>query len=721
VLSRSIQPKRRGRRALTVLATFSVVAGLLLASGTALAVHDDGFFELDRNTITQPAPGDDWENLYGTDGTDGATTLADPSQFDGFTFVNDKIGTQGDVTYWTGGGSKDRNDISQWQWGANDQSPDKNDLVNAFAAAYDGDHLYFGADRYITNGDAQMGFWFLVSPTCLAGTTTNGVLCPNTNPGKFVDPTTGDVAHHTDGDLLALVNFNNGGTIGLAGVYEWVGGVSGAPVQRLVGTGADCTSIGANDDFCTTTNTADILTEPVWPYISKKQGKNIDYYQASAFVEGGIDLGAIPGAPDCFATFLAETRSSSGPSTGLSLDAQLKDLAFGQFLTCGAEVVTTPTDNSGTAIPAGGISIGTGSVQVKDSADIDVSGIDEWDGAMKFYLCGPIATGTCDGTTNKGVKIGADIPVDETTVMPVSSVAATVTSAGRYCWRGFLDSATTGLPDATDASAGECFVVNPVTPTLDTAAVASPVNFGQPVQDNATLSGTATQPGTNGPGDADGAFKSINATGMANAGGKITFTLLKANCTDLATGTGTNPQDFTPINGNGTYGPVSFTPDAPGTYHWKAQYVPVATDVNNIGSTHNGSCNDADETVVVSQVPSSITTRQFHFPQDKAVITATGGGNLAGSVTFKLYDSVANCTANGATGLLYTSAALPISGASPQSATTSNTTARVSTDTIYAWRVTFTSTNQAQLGSSSVCTETTDADFEGQDGSIALP
>ena len=296
--------------------------------------------------------GDDWENLYGTDGTDGASVV--PADFRGFTFVPDGLGTTGDVTYWQGGGSKDRNDISQWQWGANDQSPDKNDLENAFAAAYRQtgdcdldpgtpaeacDYLYFGADRFTVNGDAQMGFWFLVNPVCLEGTTTDGVTCPtnNINGNQFIDPTTGAVAHHTDGDVLALVNFNNGGSIGSAAVYTWQGGTGGEPVLELIGTGIDCTSL---PNPVQETSSAPRATRRIsspslsGAYTSKKQGKDIDYYQTSAFMEGGINLSGIEGAGACFPTFIAETRSSSGPGSGLSLDAQLKDLAFGQFQAC---------------------------------------------------------------------------------------------------------------------------------------------------------------------------------------------------------------------------------------------------------------------------------------------------------------------------------------------------------------------------------------------------
>ena len=178
------------------------------------------------------------------------------------------------------------------------------------------------------------------------------------------------------------------------------------------------------------------------------------------------------------------------------------------------------------------------------------------------------------------------------------------------------------------------------------------------------------------------------------------------------------------VSGNNTYGPVHFTPDASGTYHWIAQYFPATGDPNNLGSTHNGSCTDTDEDVVVSAVPTSITTRQFVFPQDKAVVSATAGGDMAGTLTFRLYDTLANCTANGgttATGLLFQpTSGSAISGASPQSATTSNTTYRITSDATVFWRIDFDSTNPAQLDSFS-CDEKTAVDFTGDDGTITIP
>jgi hypothetical protein len=248
--------------------------------------------------------------------------------------------------------------------------------------------------------------------------------------------------------------------------------------------------------------------------------------------------------------------------------------------------------------------------------------------------------------------------------------------------------------------------VNPVTPTLTTHAGTSPVDFGQPINDTADLTGTANQPGS----------PIIGGPLGSPAGGTITFTAYGPNdCSTVAF-----TSSAVPVTGDATYGPVSFTPSSPGTYHWVATY--TGDSPNTSGPvTDNAACDQAREDVVVNQVQTAITTRQFVFPQDKAVITAPAG-TLAGSVSFKLYNNLANCTANGATGLLYSEGPDAISGASPQAATTSNTIFRQTSDTtgIY-WRVTYTSTNPAQLGSSSVCTESTAVTYTGNDSGISIP
>ncbi len=166
-----------------------VLLGVLLCLPLAilLAVHDIGLFELDGNAVDGAAPGDDWANVFnGTSGASqtlfiGAATEANSSAC--------PIASCNDISYFTGGGSKDNNDIPQWQYSPGDVSPDKDTITDAFAAVYptklcsnaaaticasdsdcpagglcqDHEILYFGADRFSNGGDSQIGFWFFTS------------------------------------------------------------------------------------------------------------------------------------------------------------------------------------------------------------------------------------------------------------------------------------------------------------------------------------------------------------------------------------------------------------------------------------------------------------------------------------------------------------------------------------------------------------------------------
>jgi hypothetical protein len=131
--------------------------------------------------------------------------------------------------------------------------------------------------------------------------------------------------------------------------------------------------------------------------------------------------------------------------------------------------------------------------------------------------------------------------------------------------------------------------------------------------------------------------------------------------------------------------------------------------------------------------PVGLSTRQYFYPQDKARITASSGGNLGGTVYFSLYDTSAHCLADGtgsttggtfsytpaATGLLYSTSSA-ISGASAQTATTSNGTDAnnryvQNTNTTVFWHVFYHSTNPKQLDQDGGCSESTQSTFAGND------
>jgi hypothetical protein len=726
----------RRRRRFLFVPILVVAAAALLLVGAAQAVHDENF-QLDGNTAASSTTSFgghtqnfDWDSFFNSSGNPIFTTFPDPL-VPGFTasgFDRD-FNTTANGSYDTGDastytqGSKDIDNVSSWVCTAAQNVTNKGDIQNAYAVSYTDpvtghQFLYFAQERNSNNGTANVAFWFLQDPTADCDA-SNG--------------TTNFTGNHTDGDLFVVSTFTNGGVVSTINAYKWVGGAGGSLNPNAVASGGDCTATTPpaplGDPSCATVNKQTITGIP---WLTNNNGKTNGLGHSlltAEFFEGGVDLTQSGLADKCFNTFVANTRSSA------EFTATLYDFSRGSLGECKSETKTTPTPAAGseTIIPA------TAQVTASDSAEIKVTGVSKFDGTVKFSLCGPLALASTANCQTGGVDISTTTLDDATSPATVGSGNVTLTKVGKYCWRAeYSGDSVRGVPGSSDpansATQTECFKITPRTPTLTTCAgtynattgacePTGTVNFGQPVTDRAKLGNTANQPGTGGLGDG-----SINPTGgNGPAQGTITFTLYKANCTTLATGTGTNPQSVN-VSGNNTYGPVNFTPDAPGTYHWVASYSGDSPNTN--GTSHNSACTNTDEDVIVRRVTPVLSTRQFVYPQDKAVITcspasdcsASGAGNLDGTVTFKLYDTLANCQANGTTGLLFGPDPHTISGAAPQPATTNNTVARVAADATVAWRVTYTSNTQVHTDASpSACTETTAVDFTGDDGNIAIP
>ena len=191
----------------------------------------------------------------------------------------------------------------------------------------------------------------------------------------------------------------------------------------------------------------------------------------------------------------------------------------------------------------------------------------------------------------------------------------------------------------------------------------------------------------------------INLTGTAGppAGGTITFTLFGPS--DSGCGALVFTSSTFAVSGNGTYGPASFTPTVAGNYHWVASY--SGTRTNNTAVTHNAACTDTNEDVTVTTVASSISTAQNWLPNDSATVSAPAGGNLAGTVKFRLFD---NATCAGGAPIYSEDKA--VSGPSAQTVSTSNTTVKATATNTYSWSVEYDSTNAAQRDIPASCHET---------------
>src|SRR5947207_1885678 len=131
-----------------------------------LLTHALPMFELDGDATTQNAnpntTPDDWDRLnLPAPGGSPAHSVAHTGLL---------VDTGSSDQIFTTGGSKDQNDLNQWQH-TTGSVPDKDDITDAYAAAYvntvnSGGNLvgdliiYFGMDRFAQNGDSEVGFWF---------------------------------------------------------------------------------------------------------------------------------------------------------------------------------------------------------------------------------------------------------------------------------------------------------------------------------------------------------------------------------------------------------------------------------------------------------------------------------------------------------------------------------------------------------------------------------
>jgi hypothetical protein len=645
-------------------------------NGTTAASHGaSGVSGRVTQVVTGSVPGDDWDQVFDAVDANGHPTVDEPNPCSGAAWTGgsaitacDWINDPESETIFTQGGSKDDLDIPNWRH-TDGSVPDSDDITDGYAAKYEDvdvpnddenhDFLYFGADRTAVNGAKDMGFWFFKSPVSLNGDGTfSGV--------------------HSVGDILLLGTFTEGGSATTIRVFTWVGtGGNTNDTLDFGGAFEDCIP-GGQPEGCNTVNNSTIQSP--WAYQSKISGSPADTLYAGGFMEGGVDLTELE-LEGCFSSFLVETRSS--PEVG----AQLKDFLLGAFEVCESHLTTTPADGGGTPLEDSDgddlpdIQIGTGAagVDVTDSADLTVDGTNTWSGTLHFFICGPIATGTCD---TGGLEIGTGTAVTQDTTMPVVSGTANLTSVGRYCWRGFFDSDTEGVDDQTDASEGECFEVLPVTPTLTTSA-GPDVTLGNPITDNAFLEGTAYQPGDDGP---DVTYPSIEATMDTPANGTITFTLFGPDdCTSIPTGWLTDivvdVSGDRPPPGPPAY-TASFTPTQVGEFTWVATY--SGNDPNTLGAGPTD-CPDANEAVVVTG-NAHLSTAQDWLPNDTA--TLTGDTNLNGTLTFTLYHS-ADCTGTPVSGQSYT---VPVdNAASGTEFTTSNTTFKVELANAgdYSWLVNY--------------------------------
>ena len=395
VISDSVHKRRRQGLVAIALAVFTMA----LIPVVALAVHDNGTFELDGNIKHNSlnTPPYDWATLFDLSGNRTITPPSGALLADDFLadFVNP------DATYFSsnGGGVKDVNPISNWGCTTIHNPTAKDNLLNSYAALVQvpsgatAGHLvlYVGSERESNNGTSFAGFWLFMNP----------VTC-NPQTGTFS-------GSHTDGDILIVSNYTNGGGNQEVQLFQQQGGALTA-----IAHGGVCGSV-ANDSMCAIANDAALPASDVpWPPGSASG------HQINTFVEAGVDLTAVlGGSVPCFAFFQAETRSSA------QLTATLKDFTGGSFNSCVPPTITTKQNAASAAL---NVAVGT---PVHDIANI--SGASGTPGGTMTYK---LYTGTdCDANGNPtGSLVNSSTVTVTGSGDQLPSFTFTPNSAGTWQW-----------------------------------------------------------------------------------------------------------------------------------------------------------------------------------------------------------------------------------------------------------------------------------------------
>jgi uncharacterized repeat protein (TIGR01451 family) len=545
---RSFRQGRLGRARRIATVSVLIVAGLMFI-GAAQAVHDNGMFELDGNTVHNSAttPPYDWNDLFDASGN----RIVTPDPINGpilaDTFVSDSA--LPDQSYFTS--NKDIQPIASGvqHWGCDpiNNPLDKDNLLNAYAALIQvpadapdnaGDQvLYLASERGSNNGTSFAGFWLLKDPS---------VGCSGSNDFS---------GQHTDGDLLIISDYTNGGGTQDVSVYKWVGDdATGAPVLDTTFNGSICSGSLSNDNSCAIANGTTITTP--WSPTS---------HDSNTFVETGIDLTSLLGdSGGCFTNFLAETRSSN------QLTATLKDFASGHFSTCVPPIMDTTATPGGSTDPLG----------VDNEHDVatvsPVGSHPDPTGTISFFLCNPSQV-TAGGCETGGTQVGSAVTIANGSATSDNASGSLTNTVGKYCWRAEYTPDTDGakfyVAGSHTNSDTECFTVIKASPSISTTPSETSGSVGDLLNDSASLTSGSNFDGT----------------------GTITFNLYgpsDPNCdgtpayTETVTADHNSPPNYTTSNS-------TVTADTAGTWNWTA-------DFSGDGNNNPASSGCGEESVVIN-------------------------------------------------------------------------------------------------------------------------
>ncbi|HUR50892.1 MAG TPA: hypothetical protein VMZ11_02095 [Mycobacteriales bacterium] len=600
------------RRAMALLAASATLASMSLwwapAASAADGVSSTPNFELEvTNPLTTGAlsdpnavasstlAGDDWENVYNR-----SLGASSPDSASASRFLTDGINSEASETLFTGGQSKDPENVTNWRWASGSGVQDKNDIEHAYAARYNAAgtnpaYLFFGLDRYATDGSATLGFWFLKGKT--APVTVNGVR-------KFSG--TG----HQNNDLLVQINYSNGGTVPTVAVSKWLNGA----LSPLASSDAALCGASSTQTYCASTNRKSESSP--WVFALKGASGDSDFAERT-FFEGGIDLASFQLDRDCFSTFVAETRSSN-PFT-----STLSDFVMGDFASCAAVMSTSPSagESETTAVSPG--------TSVTDTATVTGQGISAppfpssattapgTGNKVNFYLCGPLATGTCSSTSNlissNNLAASTTQGVSTATSSAVNTTASPL-APGRYCWHATWDG-DVNYPaiGAENNAAAECFVVR----TIPTTTVTTPSDGSGTALSGAQPVGTTIY---------DRAVVTASAAGGGAITGNVAFYLCNPDqvvggVCPATGGTAVGNPSVTAVSGasppQATALSTGTAANRAGTWCFRATFTPTGSTYTGSGDGTTGEC------VVISKADTRTVTTPTLLSDGSAVSTTS--------------------------------------------------------------------------------------------------
>ena len=290
-------------------------------------------------------------------------------------------------------------------------------------------------------------------------------------------------------------------------------------------------------------------------------------------------------------------------------------------------------------------------------------------GFVDFYLCGPTASATPCTT---GTQVGSSVTLAVQATTPPSSTATsasvTKTATGYYCFRVVYtpDAAAAYSPGQSTSTTNDCVqVVTVGTSTSSTPqssdtetgtfADATSAAIGSWIRDKAVVTGASTPTGSI-------AFSVCGPTASATA------------CTSGGTAVSENAAAKTSNSTSVTFYSAAIQPATAGWYCFRADFTGTGAFTNSSDSSTGECIQVLPASPATSTTPSGTTT--FSATLDDSASVGPGN-NPTGTVTFRLYDTLANCNSGGTTvgsgGLLYEKV-ITLSG-------TSNTKTAATTDT----------------------------------------